>query len=401
MRTSENEPLAPRDRLGGLLASNGEDVGLVTRRALLRFGAAIIAAPVLAALPATVQGSGAETPTAQTHTEDIMSAQPSDIQEAPSTVGAEYVEPSPTRILQPGQKLDRLTGRNLAQPYVLQRLTERTYWFQRQFYGTTFYVGDQGVLLFDALQWRSQQLRQAVREVTALPVTAVVYSHDHADHIGDAPAIVEAATAAGADLRIIATRATAEKMAYLGSQLPRPTEVIDWPDGSFAFEGLRVEAHGFLRPAHTDDHAVWLLVGERVLHAPDLLNPDQLPFRNLAGAENFVYHEANLKQAAGLDWTLLNGGHGNIGARADVEFQLRFLGDLRQAVAGAMNAEVWNDYLDPSRGNNHAAYTEAWSQAVIRRATDALRGEYGRYYGFEVSTPLTAALVMHAVMSYQ
>ena len=29
---------------------------------------------------------------------------------------------------------------------------------------------------------------------------------------------------------------------------------------------------------YTDDHSAWLLVNERVLHAPDLLNADQPPF---------------------------------------------------------------------------------------------------------------------------
>ncbi len=40
----------------------------------------------------------------------------------PSTVGATYVEPSATEVLQPGLKLGALLHRNMKQPYVLQRL---------------------------------------------------------------------------------------------------------------------------------------------------------------------------------------------------------------------------------------------------------------------------------------
>jgi glyoxylase-like metal-dependent hydrolase (beta-lactamase superfamily II) len=319
------------------------------------------------------------------------------IEEAPSTVGATYVEPSATRHLGAGEKLDRLTSRNLSEPYLLQRLTDRAYWFQRQFYSTTFYVGDEGVLVFDALQWRAANLLDAIAEVTPLPITTIVYTHDHADHIGDAPVLLEAAS----QQRIVATEATAEKLGFLGSALPAPTDVVEWPIGSFRFEDLTVQVNGFERAAHTDDHSAWLLVDEKVVHAPDLLNPDQLPFRNLAGAENFVYHEDNVRQVAALDWTYLNGGHGNIGAKADTEFQLHFAQDLREAVTAAMGAEDWASYLKPDRANNHAAYTEAWSQALVRRATESLRGTYGQYYGFDTSVPLTAALAVHAVMSYQ
>jgi hypothetical protein len=34
--------------------------------------------------------------------------------------------------------------------FVLQRVTERTWWVTRQFYGFLFYVGKRGVLLFDS-----------------------------------------------------------------------------------------------------------------------------------------------------------------------------------------------------------------------------------------------------------
>ena len=33
--------------------------------------------------------------------------------------------------------------------FVLQRVTERVWWVTRQFYGSLFYVGERGVLLFD------------------------------------------------------------------------------------------------------------------------------------------------------------------------------------------------------------------------------------------------------------
>ena len=127
---------------------------------------------------------------------------------------------------QAGEKIEGLFTRNMKQPYVLQRLTDRSYFFQRFFYSTTFYVGESGVLLLDALEGRGPQLLQAIREVTPLPVTMIVYSHFHVDHVGGGQFWVEEAQRAGKELRIIASKATADKMAFMNSQLPKPTLVL-------------------------------------------------------------------------------------------------------------------------------------------------------------------------------
>ena len=64
-----------------------------------------------------------------------------------STVGARHVEPSATVILVPGAKVGQFFKLNLTRPYVVQRLTARTYFFAGGFYTATFYVGDEGVLV--------------------------------------------------------------------------------------------------------------------------------------------------------------------------------------------------------------------------------------------------------------
>jgi hypothetical protein len=57
-------------------------------------------------------------------------------QEAPSTVGADYVEPSAKVPIKSTAKIEALFTRNMKQSYVLQRLTDRSYFFQRFFYST-------------------------------------------------------------------------------------------------------------------------------------------------------------------------------------------------------------------------------------------------------------------------
>ncbi len=81
-------------------------------------------------------------------------------------------------------------------------------------------------MLFDAPEGRGKYLLQAIRDVTPLPVTALVYSHYHVDHIGDSPFWNDEAKKEGVNLRIIASKATAEKMQFMNSRLPVATQVL-------------------------------------------------------------------------------------------------------------------------------------------------------------------------------
>ncbi|MDW6005056.1 MBL fold metallo-hydrolase [Vibrio mangrovi] len=324
-----------------------------------------------------------------------------DVPEAPSTVSAVYRAPSVTEALAPGEKIGNLFHLNIETPYVLQRLTDRTYWYQSGFYGTIFYVGHKGVLLFDPLELRSDKILESIRKVTQKPITAIVYSHDHGDHIGGTQALLNAIKNQARPPRIIASQATADKMERLNSQLPRPTETISWPNGSFNFDGLKVELHGFEHAAHTDDHSAWLLVGERVLHAPDLLNSDQPPFWNFAGSERFTYLESNLKEANALDWDYFSGGHGNVGSHDDFTFHLKFIADLKAAVAKAMGEVPFGFGVDTSTINAHTIMLPTWYDEIARRATESLRPAYGQFYGFETATPANAVMIAEYLYSYR
>lgn len=258
-----------------------------------------------------------------------------------STVNASYVEPSAEKIISPSDKLNNLFERNMSQPYILQKIGERTYYVQRYFYSTTFYVGDKGVLLFDAPEGRGKYLLQAIRDVTPLPVTALVYSHYHVDHIGDSPFWNDEAKKEGVNLRIIASKATAEKMQFMNSRLPVATQVLSKKDDQFKFEKQTIELHRFVKAGHTDDHSVWLLKQEKVAHSPDLLNPDQLPMMGFAVSDTLVYHDSNLRQVEMLDWKYFIGGHGNIGSHDDFKFQRQFLNDLRDTTIKVRKEESW------------------------------------------------------------
>lgn len=316
-----------------------------------------------------------------------------------STVNASYVEPSVEKIISPSDKLNNLFERNMSQPYILQKIGERTYYVQRYFYSTTFYVGDKGVLLFDAPEGRGKYLLQAIRDVTPLPVTALVYSHYHVDHIGDSPFWNDEAKKEGVNLRIIASKATAEKMQFMNSRLPVATQVLSKKDDQFKFEKQTIELHRFVKAGHTDDHSVWLLKQEKVAHSPDLLNPDQLPMMGFAVSDTLVYHDSNLRQVEMLDWKYFIGGHGNIGSHDDFKFQRQFLNDLRDTTIKVRKEESFGKFMNKT-ANNHADFARAQREAIIKKVTEVLRPKYVHMYGYDASMPANIEMAIRLVGSY-
>ncbi|WEX23900.1 MBL fold metallo-hydrolase [Escherichia coli] len=316
-----------------------------------------------------------------------------------STVNASYVEPSAEKIISPSDKLNNLFERNMSQPYILQKIGERTYYVQRYFYSTTFYVGDKGVLLFDAPEGRGKYLLQAIRDVTPLPVTALVYSHYHVDHIGDSPFWNDEAKKEGVNLRIIASKATAEKMQFMNSRLPVATQVLSKKDDQFKFEKQTIELHRFVKAGHTDDHSVWLLKQEKVAHSPDLLNPDQLPMMGFAVSDTLIYHDSNLRQVEMLDWKYFIGGHGNIGSHDDFKFQRQFLNDLRDTTIKVRKEESFGKFMNKT-ANNHADFARAQREAIIKKVTEVLRPKYGHMYGYDASMPANIEMAIRLVGSY-
>jgi glyoxylase-like metal-dependent hydrolase (beta-lactamase superfamily II) len=298
--------------------------------------------------------------------------------EPASTTGASYVEPSATDLIKPGQRVAHLFPRSVMEEYVLQRVTERVWWVSRHFYGSLFYVGTHGVLLLDPFLGGADATVRAIASVTSLPVTAVVYSHFHADHVGGARRLFE--LLAAAPPRVIASANTAIWMERFGSDLPRPADVLEWPSGAISFEDVTLRLHGLPRPGHAPDHSVFLLEEERVGHSADLINIDQLPFGGFAGQDPLVLFKPNLEFARSLEFDWFCGGHGNIGEKSDFDFYLTYLDE----VAGLVNEYVPRPETVPDLSLTD--YLGGLDEASRSRLLSGLDNHFGLYlYGRQIA----------------
>ena len=292
------------------------------------------------------------------------------------------IQPSAVELLMPGQKIANYKSLRFEQPYIVQRLTERTYFLAVETSNLTFYVGDKGVLVFDPLSGqRAATALQAIASVTDLPITALVYSHSHLDHIGEAPVFAAAAKQQGIDLRILASQATANEIERHGKPVPSPTEVVPIPEGEFAFEDLTVRLlTGGKR--HSIDASIAHLVQEKVVHAPDFFVPGSIPFENFDFSLDMKGFEDDLDQLIDLDWSFFNDGHGNIGSREDALFLREYINQLRAACFAALQEVPFTDFIDPAK--HRYIYSLEWVAKLAAAAKKKMDAKFTSLEEFDL-----------------
>ena len=210
-----------------------------------------------------------------------------------------------------------------------------------------FIVTPAGVVVVDALgsPALATQLLAEIRKVTPLPVTHVILTHYHADHVYG----LQAFKAAGA--RIIAHEGGRE---YLNSDTARlrleasrkdlapwiddATRLVaadEWIDGprELVLGGMRLQMVP-AGPAHTPEDMVVYLPAEKVLFAGDLVFRNRVPFVGQADSRHWI---AALDQLLKFDAQVIVPGHGDASkdARADMQLTRDYLVYLRTVMGRA------------------------------------------------------------------
>lgn len=309
-----------------------------------------------------------------------------------------YTPPSAEVRWNAGQRIENLYPSQLANDYLLQRLTKKTYWVSAYGYNALFYVGNDGVLVIDPLgDGAGAGLIAAIRSVTDKPITGLIYTHYHLDHIGDAVLFVKATEKQHVPLKIYASKSTADHIKHYGNKVPAPTEIIAEPLGKFTFEGQAIEMYT-PKHGHTDDNSYIYIPSEKVIQYVDMINPDQMPYLNFAGVQDFNAYQENLSEILKLDWNVLNAGHGNIGTRDDVIFVIDYIKTLKQYINEARKDIKPGSFHDPKF--NHVKARQEYVAAIIARVQPKLEKKYGQRYAFEQAAPSHIEMVLGTMELY-
>lgn len=302
--------------------------------------------------------------------------------------------------LEPGHYIPNLVHNRYTQPYVLQALTDNTYFVATGTHNATFYVSDNGVLVIDPLSnGGASAVIKAIKSVTDLPVTAVVYSHYHLDHLSDAQIFVDNANKENVTLDIIAPEAVADQVTRYGNLVPVPTSIVSADKGYFMFGDLKVTVSS-ANDTHSIDNSMFMLEGEGVLHYPDAVEPeDFIPYFRLVGALDIAPLENNLVEVQKLDWKYLNAGHGNVGSRKDIKAHLELIKDIRNSVNMAFAEEPFGKYF--TSNTDILLSVHKFHNGVAENALAKLKAKYGKHGRFEATMKSHVELMITNLSYYQ
>ena len=219
-----------------------------------------------------------------------------------------------------------------------------------------FVVTPAGVVVIDALgsPALAKRLVAEIAKITPQPITHVIVTHYHADHIYG----LQTFKALGA--RLVAHRAA---LAYLNSETARlrlqvsREELAPWVDANTHLtvadewlEGPKVLTVGGVRfeinpvgPAHTPEDLVVYLPSEKVLFAGDLVFRSRVPYVGQADSRHWI---TALDSLLKFDTQVIVPGHGALSseARKDMQLTRDYLTYLRATMGqAAKNLEPFEE----------------------------------------------------------
>ena len=220
-----------------------------------------------------------------------------------------------------------------AKGYLVQEIRDHLYWVTDGSYNAMFLVTDKGVVAVDAPPSIGKNYLKAIAEVTDKPVTYVIYSHAHLDHIGAAGIFPKNAT-------FIAQQETAAELQRAKSVARNASMVPSIPTVTFSKnytlqignQTLKLDYYGV---NHLPGNIFIYAPKQKVLMLVDIIFPGWIPFPYLAIAKDTAgFIKAHDIALNNYDFDTIVAGHlTRLGTRNDVVIQKEFVSDLEKAAA--------------------------------------------------------------------
>jgi len=255
-------------------------------------------------------------------------------------------------------------------------------------YVSVFVVGERDVLATDPINRKAAAAyRQAVAEVTPLPITRIVYSHDHRDHIVGADVLAPRA-------EIIAHPNVLAHIRYRhDTDIRPPTRLVG--DGDVVHVGSRTVRIHYFGPNHSNSNLALVFDTDHgtLLEFVDTLEIGIVPYRTLPDTNHRGYL-ATLAAVSRLHPDLVLGGHSGPGPGVWVDRYLAYLSDMEASCGRAMSAPANASTDVPTSVDAIIDEGESHTAKVIRAVMNDLRPRYGSWAGFEAWAPLNIQAMM-------
>ncbi len=205
--------------------------------------------------------------------------------------------------------------------YFVVEIADGLYWLNDFAYQVMFLTTGEGVIVVDVPPSMGENILNAIAEVTDEPVTHVIYSHIHKDHIGAANIFPDTVT-------IIAHKDTATHLA-MKNDPGRPVPTITFDDTYTLSVGDQILELSYVGAFHSKGDILIYAPQQKVLMAVDIFHPSHAPFKNFAittDINNYILvHDKMLE----YDFDAIISGHQQIlGTSDDVKTNKEFTLDV-------------------------------------------------------------------------
>ena len=261
-----------------------------------------------------------------------------------------------------------------AEGYLLDRIGSSMYAVTANGNQTSFVVTRTGVVLIDAPSSLAAQLPAAVKRVTSKPVTHIIYTHSHADHIANAFAY-------GNVVRIAHEDTAATLKANRDPNRPLPT--ITFRDTRTLHVGGERFELSYPGANHEAGNIIIHIPGQRAAVMCDVVLPGWSPFKAWGTADSVPGVLRAHDILARLDIDTFVGGHVHrLGTPADIRASRDFTYDLWHTTARVVARTKLADYTSQVEpGNSWAGFqlyydaiADAVEPEIIARWADKLGG---------------------------
>ena len=243
---------------------------------------------------------------------------------------------------------------------------------------TMFLATKTGVVVVDAPPDLGGKLLTGIEEVTSKPITHLIYSHAHADHIGSAHLLVRDG------VRIVAHELTARfiKEAHDDSR-PVPNETFNGTKSELSIDGQKLILE-YTGDWHQAGNLFIHLPEQKILTAIDSFTVKNAPFfRLLFSARVPAYFDA-MDQMLRYDFQTVVSGHMALfGTPEDVQTNREYIRDLRASAAKALRMV---DLRETAAAvglpdSNRQAQLKVWMDAVVARASELMPASWDTRLG--------------------
>jgi glyoxylase-like metal-dependent hydrolase (beta-lactamase superfamily II) len=257
----------------------------------------------------------------------------------------------------------------MATGYVVQPLGAHVYAVLDGGYQAMFVTTGSGVIVVDAPPTLGAHLLDAIKATTSEPITHVVYSHHHTDHIGAADLFP------GGVVRIAQAETGALLVADHDPHRPPPTVTFDTSYTlTVGTETLQLDYHGNV---HEPGNLFIYAPSAKALMVVDVVFPGWVPFDRLAMSQSIPEWVAAHDTILGYDFTSYLGGHlTRVGTRDDVVLQRQYIQDLRAAAAAAFQAVQLAPLVPEVDGQNPWALFSAYLGSVAEQCAVSQLAKY-------------------------